>query len=262
MVIDGYVIRSTDLNVILDKLDNVKTKIKDIVQEEYKKLLADEIAFICDRVSLNIFKRDEKITIYDAAVMNVGERIKRAETLNDETLFNFRIFAHILPYENNTYIKVMCQNRLLLKAFEELEDYSLSEIQCENNKNKKKNVWETIHSIYKNTEPAVISLTQEPEPTKDLTFKSVKDRATEEAIHSIMSRLLSTISAGKEISPIYLHRYYHEAVNISANNQNVKKELTDKQTRLMEIFIDLNKEENKDIIYKLPVELNAENILS
>lgn len=261
MVVDGYVIRSTDLKKVLGELDNVKKKIKDIVQEEYKKLLADEISFICDRVALNIFQRDNNITIYDAAIQNVEERIKRAETLNDETTFNFRVYAYILPYEENTYIKVMCQNRALIKAFEDFEDYSLSEIQCENKKDERKIMWETLHSLYKNDEPAVISLTQAPEPTKDLSFRSVKERAREEAIHTVISRLLNTISAGKEINPIYLHRYYQEAIDIATTNLAVKSEINDKQTRLMEIFIDLNNKEKQDIIYKLPTDINKENIL-
>lgn len=243
MVIYGYRINSTDINEIMSSLDKVRGKIARITEREYNRLLSEEITFLVDKVSLNEIQRANDISIYDGAVQNVNERVNRDETLNSNTPYNFRIFVHVLTEGEYTYLKVNCQNNILIKAFDGLEDYSLNEIECEDQHNAKTILWQKLHKKYKNVEPMVISLTQAAAPDKSkLKFASVKLRAEAEATHSILNRLLSEISGGREIPPIRLMDYLDEALQTFEHSENVKKDYSDCLSRLIGILPDLTKD--------------------
>ncbi len=253
MVITGYRLKTMNINEIMAQMEDVKRRLKKITNSEYNKLLSEEITFLVDQVSLNNIPRDNEITIFDGAVQNINERISRVETLNISSKYNFRVFAHILPYEDYIYLKVISPNTRLLKAFKTLEDYSLSEIECEDSQNAKTILWQNLHKMYKNTEPMVISLTQEPTPDKEsLSFQSVKERAGKETRNQILMRLLTEITGGKEIPPIRLMPYFHEVLEQYMNDRSLDVERKQSETKLMQILIDLEKDSS--IIYNLPQE--------
>lgn len=251
MVINGYKLKTTDIAEIMTEMEKIKRQLKKITDREYHKLLSEEITYLVDRISLNDIQRDNNITIFDGAIQNVAERIARAEAINTESKYNFRVFAHIMPEGDSSYIKVICPNSELLKAFKGLNDYSLSEIECEDPKNAKTILWNKLHKQYSQTEPMVISLTQQAEPDKEkLHFQSVQERAEKEARNIIIMRLLSEISGGKEIPPIRLMNYFDEALEQYVNSKSLEIERKEKVAKLMSILIDLEKDSS--IVYLLP----------
>ena len=251
MVIYGFRIKSLDINEIMNSLNKVRQKIIKITNNEYHRLLSEEIMFLVDRVALNEIKRDPNVSIYDGAIQNVNERINRNETINSSTPYNLRVYVHILSDEEYTYIKLNCQNPIFVKAFDGLEDYSLNEIECEDNHNAKTIVWNKLHKKYKDIEPMVVSLTQEPNIDKSkLKFEDVKLRAEIIARHSITNQLLSMISGGREIPPLRLMEYIDEALQIFSKNEAIQKDYRDKVTKLMRILPDLLEEHS--FIFEVP----------
>ncbi len=251
MVIYGYRIKSTDINEIMSSLDKVREKLAKLTKREFNRLLSEEITFLVDKVSLNEIRRANDISIYDGALQNVNERVNRDETLNSNSPYNFRVYAYVLSEGEYSYLKINCPNNNLITAFDELEDYSLNEIECENQHNAKTIMWQKLHKKYKNIEPMVLSLTQDASPDKSkLKFASVKLRAEAEATHSILNRLLSEISGGREIPPIRLMDYLDEALQTFEHSENVKKDYSDCLSRLIGILPDLTKDHS--FIFDIP----------
>lgn len=251
MVIQGYRIKSKDINEIMHSLDKVRNKLSKITQKEYNRLLSEEITFLVDKVALNELKREENMSIYDGAVQIVDGRINRDETVNICSPFNFRVYVHVLSDDSEyTYLKVNCMNTKLIKAFDDLEEYSVNEIECEDNHNAKTVLWTKLQKKYQNIEPMVISLTQTPIPDKEkLSFESVRVRAETEARHNMLNGLLSDINGGGQIPPIRLMNYFDEAIQTS-NEDIVQKQYQNNIIRLMGILPDLSKDYS--FIFEIP----------
>lgn len=250
MVIQGYRIKNTDIREIMVEINRVREKIKAITDREYHKLLSEEITFLADKVALNIIPKDTSMSIFDGAVQNIDERIRKSAVLNDHSKYNLNVFVNILPYEEYTYIKLNCQNESFIKAFKDLEEYSLTETECLDKNNQKNIVWQALHKMYKDREPMAVNLTCTTDIDREkLKFESVKMRAEIEARHSIINNILATISGGREIPPIRLMSYMDEALEIFTKNSEVKKEFNEKVMKLSELLPELNKDSN--FIYEI-----------
>ncbi len=252
-IIKGYRIHSTDINSVMYELEKVKKNLKKITDRLYSNLIAEEITFLVDQISINAITRDPNVTIYDGALNNVNERIQRAELLNDYTKYNLRIFAHIMPDGEYTYLKVIAPNKEFYKAFKDFEEYSLNSEEVLDEDNAKTKLWNKLHEIYRYSEPMAINLTQSKDvDTESFKFPTPAERADVLARHNITQKILGEISGGRELPPLRFMSYIDEALDIISSNDTVKSEYNQNLSKLIPILIDLN--ENKDIIFSLPGE--------
>ena len=158
MVIYGYRINSIDMKEVWNKIATVQKNLNKIAFKLYHEQLGKEIAFLCDNITLNVLSQEDGISIYDSAVQILNQRIDASQRARSNTLYNYNVFAHIIPYKEYTYIKIVSANQKLLKAFQIFEEYSLSEMECKDPKNKKKIIWDEICSICTKKEPFSINL--------------------------------------------------------------------------------------------------------
>lgn len=248
MVITGYRIDTMDLQEVMKVLDKVKKKISTITNRVYNELLGEEIAFINDNIILGSMQRGNGSTIFDDAVKNINYKMNLAKNSCAEVKYNFHIFAHIMPYENHTYIKVVSPNVILLGGFKGVEDFSLDEIECQDKANNKTIIWNKLHEIYGKTEPLVINLSATPEVDKEkIKYPTVKERAETRARHSLTNHLLNIIGGGQQIPPVLLMPYMDMAFEMM-ESQECQSEYRKKVQQLSQIFNDLTTD--NDYIYE------------
>lgn len=266
MIINGYRIKTTDFNEVQEVIKDIRRRLSKIINKEFRTLVAREIAFLVDQIAIGVINRDNTIRICDAAVNNIRERIAKAEIRDMESEYNLKCFSHILTDDEYTYFKLVCQNRKLLAAFKNIEDYSLNEIECEDKKNAKTIKWTELHKVYSENEPAVINLSQGLIEDIDFTNKENKlkypakmERAETEARHTILNRLLGQLSNGEQIPPFRLMGYMDEAIEIFSQSVALQNEYNDKITKLLQIYIDLNDDDS--IVYLLPDEVKEPDII-
>ena len=260
MIITGYRIKTTDFREVEDAISKARQKLSKIVNREYRRLLAEEIAFLVDQIAIGVIKRDDNVRISDAAENNVKTRMAQAEFKNMEYEYNLKCFGHILTDGEYTYFKVICPNKKLLDGFKDFEDFSLNEIECEDKKNGKTIKWTELHKIYSKNEPVAVDFTQnliknidfKDKEDRKLNYPAKMERAEKEATHSILNRLLGQISNGEQIPPNRLMQYFDDAVSIFSKSVTLQNEYNDKVTKLLQIFIDLNNDDS--IVFTLPCE--------
>lgn len=244
MVITGYRMKTKDLSEIFGKLEEIKKKISEIADNTYHIILGEEIAFLNDTYSLDSnFKRQPNMTIYEEAINNINTQLELAKRNGSEIYFNFSIYVHLLPYEDYTYIKVSTYNNKFLNAFKELEDCSLTDIECQDKSCEKTKTWNKIHKIYSKTEPAVINLTPVVVADKEkIIFPTKKERVEKQARYAILNHLLHEISCGQQITPVRLMPYLEQVINIADEDYLFAKktELERKKLNLMQILTELN----------------------
>lgn len=255
MVITGYRINTVDLQEVMKALDKVKKKIENTTNRIYNELIGEEIAFINDNIVLGTMQRSSGSTIFEDAIKNMNYKMNLAKTSGAEVKYNFHIYAHIMPYEDYTYIKVICPNSLLLGSFKGIEDFSLDEIECQDKVNNKTLIWNKLHDIYGKSEPLVINLSATPEIDKEkIKYPTIKERAETRARHSLTNHLLNVIGGGQQIPPVLLMPYLDMAFEMM-DSQDCKNQYKQKVQQLTQIFNDLskdndyiftNKEVNKD----------------
>ncbi len=244
MVIDGFRLKTSDLNEVFTTLEGVKERLHDIMNHEYHILLAEEVAFICDNVAMNNMPIDTNNAIIDNAIGNLQFKITNASKTNSATKYNFNIFAHIMPFGDETYIKVISPNRKLLASFLGIEKYSLNESEAQNQDNAKTKRWEELHTLYKDSEPFLMKLTQEPFYDSDITlqYPDKRKRAETHARHTIVNHLLNEISGYNTISPMMLMPYMDMALEM-LERPDIQADYRRKVTNLMQILPDLDKDD-------------------
>jgi len=243
MVIQGYVLDTLDLAEIDGKIRDIRRKIKKEADRLYARLLGREIAFLCDKVSQNILTKDPNIPIYDSALDNLQKMISTAESNGLANDYNFSIFSHVIPFEGKTYLRVISQNKSLLKAFKGLEEYSLDEREADDIKNAKTQTWNKIMGLFKNNEPPVVALSPElgckPE---DVIYPSLCERAEEVARENILSAYVNMVSGGRQIPPFLTVRYFNMALELLLTESG-QQELRTRKMTLMTQLIDLQKDD-------------------
>ena len=243
MVVRGYRIHDKDLSNIYMELDTVRKRINKTAAKEYHKMLGEEIAFICDNIALGSMQRDKNISIYNSAIGNLQFKMNNALNMNAPTRYNMACFVFIMPYEDYTYIKLECKNEMLWKAFDKLEEYSLTEEESKDSRNQKAVIWQAVHKLYSECEPMVLKLTPELKPDKDsIVIPPKKERVELHARHSVMNHLLNQISGGKEIAPILLMSYMDLMLEMMETRES-KVLYKQKAANLSQILLNLTKED-------------------
>lgn len=252
MVVYGYRINGTNMDEVWNVIAAVQKKMSKIASKIYHEQLGKEIAFLCDNVTLGVLNQEEDISIYDSAVQILNQRIEASGRVNSSTLYNYNVFAHIIPYEEHAYIKVICANQKLLKAFQSLEEYNLSESECKDPKNKKKIIWDKICSICEKKEPFSINLsTTNLIPVKEhIKYPSVEERAETIARYTVQNHYLNEVAANSEIPPVRLMPFLDDMFELVGQH---KEEIIQKKTELLNILIAL--EEHSEIVFETKREL-------
>lgn len=252
MVVYGYRINGTNMDEVWNAIALVQKKMNKIASKIYHEQLGKEIAFLCDNVTLGVLNQENDISIYDSAVQILNQRIEASERANSSTLYNYNVFAHIIPYEDHTYIKVICANQKLLKAFHSLEEYNLSEAECKDPKNKKKITWDKICSICEKKEPFSInlSITNIPPVKEHIKYPSMVERAEMIARYNVQNHYLNEVAANSEIPPVRLMPFLDDMFELVDQH---KEEIIQKKMELLNILIAI--EEHPEIIFKTKIEL-------
>lgn len=253
MVVYGYRINGTNMDEVWNAIAVVQKKMSKIASKIYHEQLGKEIAFLCDNVTLSVLNQEEDISVYDSAVQILNQRIDVSGRTNSSTLYNYNVFAHIIPYEGHTYIKVICANQKLLKAFQSnFEEYNLSETECKDPKNKKNIIWDKICSICEKKEPFSINLSiTNIIPVKEhIKYPSVEERAETIARYTVQNHYLNEVAANSEIPPVRLMPFLDDMFELVEQH---KEEIIQKKAELLNILIDLG--EHSEIVFETKREL-------
>lgn len=260
MVITGFLAEGrTDLYDIDNILYKVKKKISQIAEKEYGKLLGEEVALLCDNISLNVLTRNDNNPIINVARANVDKRIRTAGATGSTSRYNMAIYVRVMYLDGNTYIEVNSPNTIFLKAFKigELEEFSLSEDECKDERNKKTIVWQKLHGVYEKMQPLSLNLSAHPDFIKEkVVFPSIPERAETLARHSVMNRLLNQISGGEQIPPYLLMPYMDIALTQLTSDSGIIRKVKEKALHLGQILLKL--EDNEELVFGTAQE-GAEN---
>jgi len=255
MVIDGYKLGTKDIWEAEEKIKAIKGKIDLLSEKTYHALLSEEVSFLCDCVALGILQRDPNMSVWEGAILNVDQKIRQANMRNIKNKYNLSVFIQIIPYEEDIYLRVLCENRNLLKAFKTLENYSLTEEECMDSGNQKRVVWDKIQKSRKSLEPMTINLsTQRLNPNQEkLKFPTKEERVKLMARYNAQNRFLSYAANGEEIPPHLLMRCFDDMLEIFSKNNYV---LIEEETRLRSILPELDN--NSEYIFTSEAQKQAE----
>lgn len=247
MVIYGYRINSIDMKEVWNKIATVQKNLNKIAFKLYHEQLGKEIAFLCDNITLNVLSREDGISIYDSAVQILNQRIDASQRARSNTLYSYNVFAHIIPYKEYTYIKIVSANQKLLKAFQIFEEYSLSEMECKDPKNKKRIIWDEICSICTKKEPFSINLSiSNIDPKKEcIKYPSISERAEIIARYNVQNHYLNEVAANSEIPPIRLMPFIDDMFELVGQH---KEDIAREKAELLNILLAL--EEHPEIIFE------------
>lgn len=244
MVINGYRSKTTDLSDIELLVTQIRKQIEKIADKEYHKLLGDEIAFLCDCITLNILTKQPGECIFEVAEKNLVHQMDLAKRIGAENRFNFSVYVHFLQDDGYTYFKVLTPNPNFLAAFRVLDEYSLTEAECSNEQNPKTKKWQELHSLYHDREPLSVNLTPQinTDPRK-VKYPSFEDRKERIARHHLTNYYLNQLAGGAQI-PQYLTMRYFDMTMEQILSKSGKQELDRKKMELSQILIRLDQDDS------------------
>ena len=165
MIIIGYKINGTDMQNVERKIEECRCLLIKEAEKIYYRKLGEEIAFLSDSIALNILQKNNNEIIFDCAVNNLDQMIHIGAMTAINAEYNFQVYAQIINYQGNTYLKAICPNSKLLKGFKPLQPYSLDETEVQDPRNRKNVIWQKLHALYKDKSPLTVNLT--PQITAD-----------------------------------------------------------------------------------------------
>ena len=244
MVIQGYVLNTTDLSEINKKISEIRQKINREAGKIYDRLIGEEAAFLCDKVVTGVLKKDKGVPIIKNAAENVAVMIDRAGAAGLKSRYNFNIFCHVIPYDGKTYLKVTCDNEELLKAFKGLEECSVDEDEAKDTRNGKTMLWMKIHKECEKNEPPVVRLNPIPELKKEnIKYPTVPERARTLARENLTNLYLNRLSGGGQIPPFLLVKYMDIAMSMLLSAEG-KEELSRRTAELTACLPDLGADDS------------------
>ena len=204
----GYRIKSTNINRINRILQAAKTNIQMAANEEFHRLLCEEITELVDNIALGIVERPQDRTILQAALDRLMDKVRFAEGNNLSMEYNLRTAIQIFPDKDATYF-LFFGNVIFEEAFamtQGIEDYTV-EIEVSDTTetvlSEKAVVWNRLQSEYKDN-PSILCGNFNLNLNIDeslLIFPDVKDRAEERARQNLTSRYMNMYSLGRQIDP-------------------------------------------------------------
>ena len=249
-VITGFNMGNITYDELESEINHVKQKIEKIAADSYNRLLGEEIAFLCDAVTLNILHRDGKMSIFDVAVDNINSKINNARNTNDDNPYAFSIYAHILKIDQNFILKVISGNQRFLPAFKKYESLCIDEVEMNDPNNGKTLLWEKVDKVYK--DKMVLSLNLTPEDLKPdiekVVFPEFDERVKKMARHSVLNHYMNQIAGGNQIPPFLLMPYFDKALDMFKSPAGVFM-YERKQKELTQLLLELKRD--SDFITKV-----------
>ena len=238
MIITGYRIHSTDMTVVEKEIQNAKRRLDKISDQIYQELLGKEAGFLYDQMSLNVLKQPEGISFLEWTIRELDLKIKIAQKNGAATDYNFNVFVFCMSLDGYIYLRVTCPNKKLLKCFNKLEEYHLSAVECQDQRNKKNQVWQKLCGTYNNTSVFTLNLTSEPVPDQDkIQIQAKKLRCESQARHDLMNRYLTQVTGGGNIPPYLLMPCMDTALEMLVSEE-AKTELKEQKLKLQQILQD------------------------
>ena len=198
MVLRGYRLQGTDLTGITQEIKKISMSVNKIRARTYAKLLGNEIAFLVDKIALNVYTRDPTVSIYECACSRTEEEIRVAQLQGLKTPYNLQVYGQVFTEADYTYFAISCMQNEFLKAFHRLEEYSVSESEYEDPNNSKTKLWKSL--MEKTATPMTINFGNGiPQIAKDqIVYPTKKERCRTEARHQVCNRILNQVSFGKQ----------------------------------------------------------------
>lgn len=243
LVIAGYNLGKITYEVMETELDLIKKRVEKTARDAYNELLGEEIAFLCDAVTLNILNRDGKISIFDAAVSNVENRIEQARNTDNNNPYAFSIFAHVLKVDDDFIIKVIMGHERYLSVFKKYESLCLDEKEINDSNNGKTKFWERVDKIYKDKPVLSVNLTPErfSSDMEKVKFPDFETRVQKMARHSVLNHYMNQLAGGNQIPPFLLMPYFDKAESMLNSPAGIY-EYERKCMELTQILLELKKD--------------------
>lgn len=229
----GYKIGKIGYVELEDQLSLIQKSLDQIADNAYHSLLGEEIAFLCDAVTLNILHRDEQ-SIFEAATTNLDSNIVKAQKSDGNSPYNFTCYGHILNLDNEFILKLTLGNDRYLKAFSKYESVGINETEAGDENNAKTILWNTIQKKYDGCPVTSINLTPLPvvPDLQKVKFPDFDKRVEMMARHSVLNHYMNQLAGGGPIPPFLLMPYFDKATKMfdspvgKYDFEKRKKELT------------------------------------
>ena len=256
----GYRIPVTAVCSVHDALENVSRLYRNRAEKKYRALLAEEIAAVCDEVSLGMVDIGNE-TIYGVATQRLGEKINVSMQFDLEGDYNFSLFVYVVDGEkgdDHTYFSVQCRNDEYLRAFKQMEEYGVDAAEAMDMANAKTKFWSTVQKRYATISPMTVNLTYVPqapsvgvgnkgEGTSAFSYPSVRERAQRLAEDMTITEFFGYFGGGKEIEPYHMGGLIRRAVKAAYESERGKIDTANRMQGYQQQLTDLN--ESDAVIY-------------
>lgn len=240
MILTGYYVDTTDINVVQEYLGEMKKVVTEKAKELYKLLLRHEIEMVVDYTSLNAIQAPN-VSFMEAAEGMLLSRMRFASLNNLPTKFNFNVSVHVFPFEGKTYLKVNTSNDDFIKAFKGIKN--IYPCHVTNSPDPLKNngeLWEKIMKFYNGGIPMFgVQLLDWNKPDevnyKSIRFHTPKQRAEAHARYNMENRLLNMFGNGEQIPGYRLMEFMDDALT-ALDSKNTKDELSLMKGKLLGIL--------------------------
>ena len=244
----GYRIKSTNIETVEKTLRAAKENLAEAAKEAYHRFLGEEVAELVDDITLGIRQRPG-ISILDAAIQQLNQRVSTAENLSTMTEYDLRSGVTIIPDKGYTYLLFTAANPTLEKAFADaqgIEDYTVglgpnAENTEEGSARAKK--WERLCKRTTDN-PALLTATLTSKINVDpsiLVFPDKEMRAGIRARRNLTSRYLNQYACGQEIKREQLMPLLDKALERILSD-DASEQLRQMTERLSNILIDITPE--------------------
>lgn len=228
LIVKGYVCEATELLLVEEAIQRLRSLILLQGHKLYTELLANEIETLFDDIALNVVPRPE-IPIYDAAKQILDQRIANATGRGLLLPYNFGIQLSIYTYKERTYIRLNTNNEALVSALKkapaDLKDFSLYDDRSDNSEQKtRETIWNEIMNIYSDgRDPLFVQIfacTGADPDWKKISdkFHSRTQRAELRVRHQQTSQLINLLGMGQQIPPHKMMPYFDEAIMHLSDN--------------------------------------------
>lgn len=252
MPIHGFKTKSNSLAELNEKFGAIEKAIQTRAEKKYNELLGREIALWADLVTLNAVTLQDDCSIFERAVRSLAEKMFNASTADLYGVYNFRVYAHVVSFDDETYIHVLCAQEELLKPFarafepcsvnDGLKTKEDDEKSAENEK-----LWQRIEETYKGRSLFGIDLTPHFTPDIDkVKYPPLAARCEMQARHQILNSLLSKMSGDAPIQPYMLMPLIDDAYDMIVGRE-YRTDSNIKSMQLAGILIDLKKNKTRII---------------
>lgn len=236
MEITGYCIPTTEISKVEEELAKIKRKIDKLASSSYQQLFGEQAAFLYDQMALNVLKLPDNRTFFEWVKAELEMRIHFSQQNAIPNDFNMNVFIYVMEENEKTYLKVLCSNRKLIKAFKHLEEYSLNTEESKDEKNGKNIFWTCLQRKYENRPILSLNLTPSPEPIKkEIVLPTHKQRCETIARHDVTNCYLRLLAGNNSIPPYMMMPLLDEALTLLMN-EHVKPELKNKEMQLANIL--------------------------